>query len=376
MAKPQVTLTIGGDATSIDKAFDKVGASAKTMAAKLDSAEADAKKFGKAMDTAADKADRSESKFMGTADVLDGLGTAFGLPIGRATELARAMGDLSGGFAQIGPMIGKAGGAMQAFMLGPMGMAILGIASVTAAVILLYNKFEWFRDAVNSVVNPIKRAFESLFGGIGDGAKFSAEKFEKHMAELKAEGDAVRAKTKEWTDAVGGHIKGMNNPLEEFAANHELTLRKVRDNMIANIEATTNWTANLKELAARGFEDIAVEMLKLGPTAALAVEDATNRSDAELEKLRNEFVRYGAITGEDYTKELARTLNPAGALADSWMAGINEKIRNGGLAAISGAGQADRQRDVVVRVQLDGRDIHQSLLRLQRTNGPLGFSSR
>lgn len=370
MAKPQVTLTIGGDASGIEKAFNRVGAGAKDLGGDLDKASADAKEFGSAIDRAADRTDKSERTFMGTADVLDGLGAAFGLPLGRATELGRAAGDLTGGFTSLAPAIKGVGAAAKSLLIGPFGAVAAAIAAVALAVFVLYQKFEWFRNAIDSVISPIKKAFEGLFGGISGGAKFSAEKFAEHMAELKAEGDAARAKVKEWADTIGGHIKSINNPLEEFSANHELTLRKVRDNMLGNITTTEEWVANLKELVARGFTDLAVEFAKLGPETALAVQDAVNRADPELERLRSEFARYGALTGEDFTKELARTLSPDVAAEQSWMAGINEKIKGGGLAALT---KQDTRQNIDVRVVLDGRQIHESLLRLQRTSGPLGL---
>lgn len=161
MAGNTVTLTFAGDSKSLERSFESVGGSAKKMAADLDSAEGKAKSFGGAMDRAGEAADGSESKFMGAADLLDGLGGAFGLPTEGATSMFRAFGDLSGGFAVIGPMIGQVKSAFTALsgvmFTPPMGIILL-VAGLTAALVLAYQKSETFRDIVQGAFAVVKNA--------------------------------------------------------------------------------------------------------------------------------------------------------------------------------------------------------------------------
>lgn len=106
MAGNTVTLTFAGDSKSLERTFDNVGSGAKKMAGDLDKAGGEAKRFGSSMDTVNDTVDKSEGKFMGAADLLDGLGGAFGLPLEGATNMARSFADLAGGFASVlGPAI-------------------------------------------------------------------------------------------------------------------------------------------------------------------------------------------------------------------------------------------------------------------------------
>src|SRR5687767_13683035 len=112
MAPKPVTLTFAGDAAKLERTFEKVGSGAKDMAGDLDSAASQAKSFGGALDKTCQAADGAEGKFMGTADVLDGLGGIMGINTGAATRMMRAWGDLSGGFAQIHPLIGTVSAAM------------------------------------------------------------------------------------------------------------------------------------------------------------------------------------------------------------------------------------------------------------------------
>lgn len=163
-----VTLTFAGDSKSLEKTFDKVGAGAKDMAKDMDKAQDDVKGFGKALDTAGGAADASESKFMGAADVLDGLGSAFGLPTDAATGMFRAFGDLSGGFATLQPLIGTVSAAIS----GGLGSAltfiaahpvILTIAALTAAFVLLWKNSETFRDIVKGAFNTVGDAARAFW---------------------------------------------------------------------------------------------------------------------------------------------------------------------------------------------------------------------
>lgn len=166
MAGNTVTLTFAGDSSSLERSMSSVGSSAKKMAGDLDSAGSKAKGFGGALDAAGGAADASESKFMGTADILDGLGGAFGLPTEGATNLMRSFGDLSGGFATLQPMIGSLGTMFSTLastlMTPPMGIILL-IAGLVAALVLAYQKSETFRNIVNGAVESVKNTFIDLW---------------------------------------------------------------------------------------------------------------------------------------------------------------------------------------------------------------------
>lgn len=97
MAKNQVTLTFAGDSKSLEKAYDRVGSAALDMAGDMDKAAGKAKGLGSAADNVGTAVGNQESKFMGTADVLDGLATTMGFNIDRQIELARGFGDIAGG---------------------------------------------------------------------------------------------------------------------------------------------------------------------------------------------------------------------------------------------------------------------------------------
>jgi len=228
MAGNTVTLAFAGDSSGLERAFSNVGSSAKKMAGDLDSAEGKAKSFAGGMDRAAEAADGSESKFMGAADLLDGLGTAFGLPTEGATSMFRAFGDLSGGFAVIGPMIGQVKTAFTALsgvmFTPPMGIILL-VAGLTAALVLAYQKSETFRDIVKGAFDVVKNAAVAVWdfiktipdkiGAIGGIIKDAILWPYKTAFNLVADGwnktlGAVGFEIPSWVPGVGG--KGWHFP--------------------------------------------------------------------------------------------------------------------------------------------------------------------
>jgi phage-related protein len=188
-----VTLTFAGDAKSLEKTFDRVGAGAKDMAGDLDTASGKARSFGGAMDGAGNAADASEGKFMGAADLLDGLGGAFGLPTEGATNMMRSFGDLTGGFAALGPMFGKVMtklGAMigltggqaaatgtataaqwslnSALLANPIGLVVIAIGALVGAFVLAWKHSETFRDIVRGALGVVHGAAMGLWGFFKD----------------------------------------------------------------------------------------------------------------------------------------------------------------------------------------------------------------
>lgn len=184
-----VTLTFAGDSKSLERTFDKVGAGAKSMAADMDKAGGDVKKFGSTVDTMNERVDQSESKFMGAADLLDGLGGAFGLPTEGVTNMARSFGDLAGGFTSvIAPAFSKIvgmlgfqttatvaqttategaavaqGGLNAALLANPIGLVVIAIAALVGGFILAWQHSETFRDIVRGALDIVKGAAQGVW---------------------------------------------------------------------------------------------------------------------------------------------------------------------------------------------------------------------
>lgn len=171
MAGNTVTLTFAGDSQQLEGTFSKVGSKAVEMAGDFDKAEGKSRSFKGAMETAGEAAGGAEGKFMGTADILDGLGGAFGLPTDGATTMFRAFGDLSGGFEAIQPLIGGVGtmfSSLGTMLIAPPVGIILLIGALAAALVVAYQKSETFRDIVHGAFDAVKTVVGDVVGFFED----------------------------------------------------------------------------------------------------------------------------------------------------------------------------------------------------------------
>lgn len=184
-----VTLTFAGDSRSLERTFSNVGSGAKGMAADMDKAGGQVKRFGSTVDDMNDRVGNSEGKFMATADLLDGLGGAFGLPIDGAVNMARSFADMASGLSGIvGPAISKIvgmlgfqtaattaqagatsaataaqGGLNAALAANPIGLVVVAIAALVGGFVLAWKHSETFRDIVRGALNTVKSAAEGLW---------------------------------------------------------------------------------------------------------------------------------------------------------------------------------------------------------------------
>ena len=191
MAGNVVNLVFAGDSRSRERTFSNVGAGATKMAGDFDKAGGKAKSFGGAMDGVGAAVGNTEGKFMGAADLLDGLGGAFGLPTEAATGMMRAFGDLSGGFEVVQGLftsgIGKIGqfasaivhssmvtkvwtGVQAAFnavmAANPAFLIGAAIIALGAALVIAYQRSETFRNIVQGAFNVVREAAEATWNFI------------------------------------------------------------------------------------------------------------------------------------------------------------------------------------------------------------------
>jgi hypothetical protein len=173
MSRP-ISVVFEGDESDAIRAFDHVGDSSRKMATAVDKSADSHSRLG-------EKIGNNERNFMGAADLLDGLGGAFGLPTEGATGLMRAFGDLSGGFeivSGIMPMLTTAfpslATAMTFVSAHPLMTAFLVGGAIIGGLILLETKFGLVSDAVKAMGGAfswtwdtlIKPALNMMLGGL------------------------------------------------------------------------------------------------------------------------------------------------------------------------------------------------------------------
>jgi hypothetical protein len=153
-----VEVRFAGEASGFNRVVKQVAENSEESAGRM----------GRAFDKAGEAADSSESKFMGMADLLDGLGGAFGIPTEDATNMMRSMGDLSGGFATLQPAVGGVTTAMRSMgmsmLTNPIFLVVAAVAALAAGLYFAYTRSETFREIVDNALRVVSAGFQWLLG--------------------------------------------------------------------------------------------------------------------------------------------------------------------------------------------------------------------
>lgn len=254
MAKNQVTLTFAGDSTQLEKAFDRVGASAKSMGSEVGSA---AKGFDR-LDKASGSLERAgrglRDAFTGTQDAMKATGAimrgdfspqTFLLAGAAIADLAGAMGDLiiplvrstalfvghkaamvghaiAAGTVKVATM---AWTAVQwllnaALTANPIGIIIVAIGALVAVIIWIATKTTWFQTiwkyawagiktaalAVWDFLKGLGRGIANIFMKIGDAVfKPFLNAFNKVSDAWNNTIGKLRWTVPDWVPMIGGN---------------------------------------------------------------------------------------------------------------------------------------------------------------------------
>jgi phage-related protein len=183
-SKNQVTLTLAGDSSNLEKAMERVGASSRGMSDDIDKASRSAgegfDKMGDGIDNTGSKAGDMESGFRGVTDSMGGFSKlAKGDVMGGLTDMAGGAEALATGFSGVLiPALKKSKVGMAAMTVAtkaqtiamrasnmvmranPIGLVITAIFLLVGAFILAYKKSETFRNIVDGAMKRVRSAFD------------------------------------------------------------------------------------------------------------------------------------------------------------------------------------------------------------------------
>jgi phage-related protein len=183
----QITLELLADSSKFESGMKNAARAADVNGEKIEDAAKKADRMGDALRNAGEKADGSESKFMGLSDVASGMGDLFGIEaLGPIAATGLALGDLTGGFAQLAPVMtgaidkikslsvvtklqSLAQGALNLIMsANPIFLVVAAVVALIAIFVVAYKNVEWFRDLVDGAFRLIKGAVEGAFNWVRD----------------------------------------------------------------------------------------------------------------------------------------------------------------------------------------------------------------
>lgn len=152
---------------------------------------------------------------------ITGLVAVFGAVLAFIGMVASGIGALTGLFAPLIAKFGTAltltgswGGALMA-VIGPIGIAIAAIIAIGAALVIAYNKVEWFRDFVDSAWAKIKELTSVAFKAVKDTVtnivkdvvSFASQQLDKFKVFWDENGKAIMSIVKVSFDSVMTNIK-------------------------------------------------------------------------------------------------------------------------------------------------------------------------
>lgn len=129
------------------------------------------------------------------------------------TKTIAAFELLKGGFllakGALTPLIGSVWSFTAALLANPVTWIVIGIVALVAAIVLLYNKCEWFRNAVDSILSFFKDGLGSILGVVQSVFSGIGNAIEHVMGAAKATVDEKLGNMKTAYEEHGGGIRGV-----------------------------------------------------------------------------------------------------------------------------------------------------------------------
>ena len=176
------------------------------------------------------------------------------------TKAVSAFKILKAGFgiarAALSPLIGSVWSFTAALLANPVTWVVIGIAALIAAIVLLYNKCEWFRNLVNNIFNFFREklgaAFETakaIFSGIGNvigsvmGAARDtvAEKLDNMRSAYESHGGGIRGAAAAAIEGVKGIYTAGFSFLDNLTGGR---LTAIKDKFVSGV---TNMASGVRE---------------------------------------------------------------------------------------------------------------------------------
>lgn len=255
------------------------------------------------------------------------------------------------------PMIASVWSFTSALLANPVTWIVIGIVALVAAIVLLYNKCEWFRNIVDSIFAVIKEKFgaaletaQNVFGGIADviGAVMGAARdtiteklsnmkqaYEEHGGGIKGAAAAAIEGIKGLHTAgftfldnlTGGKLTEIKNKWSEKLA----PVKEITDNIMnAAKDTVVEKLSNMKQAyeshggGIRGIAAAAIEGVKGYYTAGFTFMD--NLTGGKLTAIREKFSQGIQGIKDKITDSISWFKNSGKKIMDTFTEGIKSAV--------------------------------------------------
>lgn len=187
------------------------------------------------------------------------------------TKTVSAFKILKAGFgiarAALSPLIGSVWSFTTALLANPVTWVVVGIVALIAAIVLLYNKCEWFRNLVNNILNFFREKLgaaletaKSIFSGIGNvigsvmGAARDtvAEKLDNMRAAYESHGGGIRGAAAAAIEGVKGYYTAGFTFLDNLTGGK---LTAIKDKFVSGVTNIASGVAERFEAVKTAFSN-------------------------------------------------------------------------------------------------------------------------
>ncbi len=120
-----------------------------------------------------------------------------------------------------------------------------------------------------------------------------------------------------WSNGLSNAMMDAVGALQTLSATENQTFEEFTAAMEKNLQDLLAWKDNLIKIAEEGHAGLAIELAKMGPSAAGLVAQAVDKSDKELDKLEGLFAASAEAAGTAAADKLAFKLEALEAIAET-----------------------------------------------------------
>lgn len=206
-------------------------------------------------------------------------------------------------------------GLNTAMALNPIGLIVVAIVALVAALVIAYKKFDWFRDGVNKVINLIIGYFEFMLNAwikVINGFTSAANKVTGLLGKIGIDIPKIGQIAEVTLGRIGAATNKAAGSIADFRKAEEESWAKYKKGSDDAIDTTDTFTTTVDK-AGEAAKAAAAKVKTLRDEMGKGFEDNLKKAGDVLEKARKSF--------SDFASDVSKAVTSAFSFKDAYDAG-------------------------------------------------------